>query len=236
MTNKTPPTKLNPALTLALTLFHGITIYGFYLLFCGEYSLQLFFYQIALTYLAGFTFGTGDYGMWAHQAALSPSRRAGLMILHTFTLQGPLYFWARVHRLHHKQSDGAEDAQNAIRGVVYSHIGWLLCFNEKQFHKDLASAKIREDDIRADKIVMWQSKNYYWMSAAALGITCFIPVLMGWEQSIWHVLVAALTGVVINLHVACWTNMWGTKSFERSIGPVVHEIIHFLTYGMGRVC
>jgi stearoyl-CoA desaturase (delta-9 desaturase) len=237
MSNKVEPNKLNPVLTPVLAVFHGIALYGFYLLFTGHASWQLILYQFAVTYVTGLTFGTADYGMWSHRAFIPNVKlRILLMILHTLTLQGPLYFWIRAHRLHHKQSDAADDGKNAIKGVLHAHIGWLFLFDEKQFLRDLSTVKIEVEDIKSDKIVMWQQRNYIWMSVVGFALTTLIPLLFGWETSILQAIIATVTSAVVNLHVACWTNMWGTKSYERSIGPVVHEIIHFLTYGMGRVC
>ena len=86
-------------------------------------------------------------------------------------VQGSAFWWARGHRSHHRYTDTALDPYDATRGMLYSHVGWMLVRPRVQ----PGAADIA--DLRASAVVQWQHRWYfaliaavgYWLPAAVAG-------------------------------------------------------------------
>lgn len=77
--------------------------------------------------ITGLGITAGVHRLWAHRSynATLPYRFL-LMIFNSIANQGPIYHWARDHRVHHKYSETDADPHNATRGFFFAHMGWLL--------------------------------------------------------------------------------------------------------------
>ncbi|KOB74583.1 Fatty acid desaturase [Operophtera brumata] len=72
--------------------------------------------------------------------------------------QNSIYSWVRDHRLHHKYSDTDADPHNSSRGLLFSHIGWLMM---KKSELVLQKGKLIDmSDMESDPIVMWEKKLF----------------------------------------------------------------------------
>src|SRR2546429_161561 len=75
--------------------------------------------------------------------------------------KGPLW-WAGHHRHHHKYSDQLPDVHSPLKGLFWSHMGWIMCrkFEAAPTHLIKDFAKFPE--------LRWLDK-YHWVPPFALG-------------------------------------------------------------------
>ncbi|KAF4227047.1 hypothetical protein CNMCM6805_003676 [Aspergillus fumigatiaffinis] len=94
-------------------------------------------------------------------------------------MQGPIRWWAREHRVHHRYTDTPDDPYNIKKGFLHAHILWMLVKQPKR------AARVDISDLKADTVVVWQERNYVPLA-----------LLMGWGFP------AALAGL-------CWNDWYG---------------------------
>ncbi|KAJ5710320.1 hypothetical protein N7488_004476 [Penicillium malachiteum] len=118
----------------------------------------------------------GYHRLWSHQSYnASWPLRLYLAIFGAAAMEGPILWWARKHRAHHRYTDTEEDPYNAKEGLLHSHLLWMIIKQPKR------TRFIDSSDLEADPIVRWQCKHF-----PALAI------LMGWVFPI------AIIGVFFN--------------------------------------
>lgn len=69
--------------------------------------------------------------------------------------EGSIRWWARAHRSHHRHTDTSKDPYSVNKGLLYSHMGWLIF---KQNPKRLG--RVDTADLNVDAVVVWQHRNY----------------------------------------------------------------------------
>ena len=70
-------------------------------------------------------------------------------------VQGSVFWWARGHRSHHRYTDTPLDPYNAQRGLLYSHIGWML------IKPSVKPGPADISDLRKNEVVQWQHRWYF---------------------------------------------------------------------------
>ena len=70
-------------------------------------------------------------------------------------LQFSVYYWSRVHRVHHKFADTDKDPTNINRGFLFAHIYWVFRY-KPECQKALDEIDLR--DLESDEDVMLQYK------------------------------------------------------------------------------
>lgn len=99
--------------------------------------------------------GLGYHRLWSHKAYQAfPPLRYLLAGIGAGTLQTPINRWARQHRAHHRYIDTVQDPYNVKKGLVWSHIGWML------FQNEVPWGKVDISDIESDPVVIWQERHY----------------------------------------------------------------------------
>ena len=73
-------------------------------------------------------------------------------------VQGSGYWWARSHRSHHRYTDTDLDPYNGKRGLLYTHIGWMI------IKSDQHSGPSDVSDLKKDRLIQWQHRNYFPLS------------------------------------------------------------------------
>ncbi|XXY55023.1 acyl-CoA desaturase [Sorangium sp. So ce269] len=75
----------------------------------------------------------GYHRLFTHRSfEAAPAVRWLLGALGSMSAQGPLVFWAAVHRLHHQESDRSGDPHSpnlqrgSVVGLWHAHVGWML--------------------------------------------------------------------------------------------------------------
>jgi len=111
---------------LTYGLYWGVHVAAIGVFFTGVTKTALVLF--ALTFW-GRLFGiTGGYHRYFSHKTYKTSRpfQFLLALLGTMATQkGPLW-WASLHRIHHRESDGPGDVHSPKRGFYYSHQGWIF--------------------------------------------------------------------------------------------------------------
>ena len=76
--------------------------------------------------------------------------------------QGPLW-WAGHHRHHHKYSDKTEDVHSPMKGLLWSHMGWIMCHKYEPVPLHLIK------DFASFPELRWLDR-YHWVPPFALAV------------------------------------------------------------------
>lgn len=90
-------------------------------------------------------------------------------------MQGSIRWWSAKHRAHHRWTDTKKDPYNIRRGLLYSHVLWMIL---KEDPKHCGRPDI--SDLNEDPVVIWQHRNYI---RFVLGFGLILPMAMaglGW--------------------------------------------------------
>lgn len=146
----------------------------------------------------------GYHRLFAHRSfkAKVPVRLATL-IFGASAFEDSALDWASDHRDHHKHTDHDDDDPYSIsKGFFWAHIGWIFF---KLYPRELNNV----NDLRKDKLVMWQHKYHLLIGfTAALVLPAIICYLWrpGWEGILGGLLVVGITKVVAVQHCTFFIN------------------------------
>lgn len=99
---------------------------------------------------------TGYHRLWSHRSFQACTGiKVLLAVLGAAQNQWSIIWWVRHHRAHHQYTDTDQDPYNAKRGLLFSHIGWLLGLNQA------AWGPVDVSDLENDPVVVWQQRLYY---------------------------------------------------------------------------
>jgi stearoyl-CoA desaturase (Delta-9 desaturase) len=99
---------------------------------------------------------TGYHRLWSHRSYnASPALQYVLILAGVSAVQGSCLWWARKHRSHHRHTDTDLDPYNANRGLLWTHIGWMIV------ESDLRSGSVDTSDLRNDALIQWQHRWYF---------------------------------------------------------------------------
>jgi stearoyl-CoA desaturase (Delta-9 desaturase) len=140
--------------------------------------------------------------------------------------------WTRDHRAHHRFTDTDKDPYSVRKGLLYSHIGWLVL---KQDPKRLGRSDI--SDLNTDPVVVFQHKHYE-LIVLFMGFilpSCFCGI--GWGDW-WGGLVYAgiLRIFFVQQATFCVNSIahWlGDQPFDDRNSPKDHVFTALLTLGEG---
>lgn len=94
-----------------------------------------------------------------------------LSLLGAGAVQGSIKWWCRGHRAHHRYTDTDLDPYNAHKGLLWSHVGWMLVKpRRKPGVADIS-------DLTRDPVVRWQHRNYLLL---ILVMAFVVPTLIPW--------------------------------------------------------
>ncbi|WP_221031791.1 fatty acid desaturase [Actomonas aquatica] len=133
-------------------------------------------FQVAL-FLAffiatGLSITLGYHRLFAHKAfkAAWPVRFLTL-VFGAAAFENCALAWVSDHRRHHKHTDHDDDPYDISKGFWHAHIGWIL------FKINPEPPWDNVNDLRKDRLVMWQDK-YYVTIAVTAGF--LLPAALGW--------------------------------------------------------
>lgn len=155
------------------------------------YRNGLDWFQVALFFvlfpLSSMSITLGYHRLFSHKAfeAKWPLKLLTLIFGST-TFEGSALEWCSDHRRHHKHVDHDDDPYDITKGFFHAHIGWLL------FRLNPIPPFDNVTDLRKDKLVMWQYRNWKWVGVlAGFGL----PALIGY---FWAGAAGAWSGFLIN--------------------------------------
>jgi stearoyl-CoA desaturase (delta-9 desaturase) len=98
----------------------------------------------------------GYHRLWSHRSyKASIFLQMFLLAGGTSAVQGSCYWWARAHRSHHRYTDTDLDPYNANRGLLWTHVGWMI------FKSSIRSGASDISDLRHDPVIQWQHRHYF---------------------------------------------------------------------------
>ena len=185
----------------------------------------------------------GYHRLFAHRAFRAGRRtQFVLAALGATAAQGPILFWAAVHRRHHAYSDGpgdphspnlhGNDWRGRVRGFVHSHVGWMLS-------DEVTSWPEYARDLMRDEFVVAQHERYtLWLIAGLV-----LPVLVGAAvtRSPMGALTAGLWGGLVRIFLAShasWcvgsvSHLYGSRPFATRDRSANNWLVAFFTFGEG---
>lgn len=174
----------------------------------------------------------GYHRLWAHRSfSACLGIRIVLAVIGAAQNQWPILWWVKHHRAHHKYTDTDQDPYNAKRGLLFSHVGWLLGLNEK------AWGPVDLSDLKNDPVVIWQDRMY-WPILITVGI--LLPGAVahcGWNDWKGGMLYAGLTRIIMTQHITFLINSvahapWvGTQPYSISTTARNIPLLAILTLG-----
>jgi stearoyl-CoA desaturase (delta-9 desaturase) len=128
---------------------------GLYGIFYVPLQRETCWFMLGYFLFSIFGITAGYHRLWSHR-----SYRANyllqllLMLGGSSAVQGSCYWWARLHRSHHRYTDTGKDPYNSERGLFWTHIGWMM------FRSDTYAGACDVSDLRSDSLVHWQHRRY----------------------------------------------------------------------------
>ncbi len=147
----------------------------YFIKYGGDMPLSLLIFQIALClFFCSATIMSitlGYHRLFSHLSfkAKWPVKLATL-VMGAAAYENSCLSWASDHRHHHKHVDHDGDPYDISRGFFYAHVGWLL------FKLDPMPLMNNVNDLKNDKLVMWQDK---WVHLIGFVAGIVIPSLFG---------------------------------------------------------
>ncbi|TBU38077.1 hypothetical protein BD309DRAFT_1084279 [Dichomitus squalens] len=189
------------------------------------FSLLYFWFSIL-----GIT--AGYHRLWSHRAyTASPLLRWFLLLGGTSAVQGSCYWWARRHRSHHRYTDTDQDPYNSQRGLLWTHVGWML------FKTDLRAGSVDISDLRSDPMIQWQHRNYtLLLTVMGFMIPTAIPWFLWGDWQGGLCFSAALRMTIGHHSVFCINSIAhhiGEASYDNKLSPRDHFLSALLTLGEG---
>ncbi|XP_036150662.1 acyl-CoA Delta(11) desaturase-like [Monomorium pharaonis] len=221
---------------LIIFLLHAIGIYSLLTFNYLENPLTTL-WTFGMYIIANIGVSGGAHRLWSHNSYKAKlSMRVLLLICFSISGQNTIYSWVRNHRLHHKYCDTNADPHNTKRGLFYTHIGWVMMKEHPELIEK--SKKLDLSDVLSDSVVMFD-KKYHMLLLLLFGfiLPTAVPVYLWnetWERAI---ISQVFIRYMITLN-SVWTinsiaHRWGTRPYNKNIGPANNNFVNFLTIGEG---
>lgn len=218
---------------LNTTLVVLIPAYGLYLARSTPLTRPTLLWSILYYGMTAFGITGGYHRLWSHRCY---SARLPLRLFLAFTgagaIQGSIRWWTANHRAHHRWTDTMKDPYSVMRGLLFSHIGWMVMNTDPK-------VKGRTDisDLDNDPVVVLQHKHY----GKVLIFTAWVfPALvagMGWGD--WwggFVYAGIIRACFVQQATFCVNSLahWiGEQPFDDRRSPRDHLFTALVTMGEG---
>ncbi|KAI9732642.1 MAG: stearoyl-CoA 9-desaturase [Cirrosporium novae-zelandiae] len=218
---------------LNVFLIVGIPLYGCIQAYWTPLQWKTAIWAVAYYFFTGVSITAGYHRLWAHTSySATLPLRIWLAAFGGGAVEGSIRWWSRDHRAHHRYTDTDKDPYSVRKGLLYSHIGWMVM---KQNPKRIGRTDIT--DLNEDPVVVWQHKNYLkTVFTMGMGFPMLVAGL-GWGDwwggfiyaGILRIFFVQQATFCIN-SVAHWI---GEQPFDDRNSPRDHMITAWLTLGEG---
>lgn len=145
--------------------------------------------------------------------------------------QRSIKWWVTGHRAHHRYLDTDLDPYNARKGLLHTHIGWLLLRPPtRDWNVDIS-------DLESDAVVMWQDRYYFPLSVSMCLVVPALVSWIGWGDFWGGLVYAGLWRMIIVFHCTFTVNSiahWaGQQPFSSRITARDNPVIGLLALGEG---
>lgn len=147
-------------------------------------------------------------------------------------VEGSIRWWCRDHRAHHRYTDTDRDPYNAHKGLIYSHLGWMLL---KQNPQNIGRADI--SDLNSDPMIRFQHRHYGLFALVFGFVFPTIVAGLGWGDWKGGFYFAAVTRLIFVHHATFCVNSLahylGDTTYDDKHTPRDHFITAILSLGEG---
>ncbi|PMD25479.1 putative acyl-CoA desaturase [Hyaloscypha hepaticicola] len=188
----------------------------------------LFYY-----FLTGLGITAGYHRLWSHTSytATLPIQIA-LALLGGGAIQGSIRWWSRNHRAHHRYTDTLKDPYSVQKGILYSHMGWMVL---KQDKKSIGRVDIT--DLNNDPLVMFQHKHFVFVALSMAFLFPCVVAGLGWGDWKGGLIYAGILRLfVVQQATFCVNSLahWlGDQPFDDRNTPRDHVLTALVTLGEG---
>ncbi|CAK7201262.1 stearoyl-CoA 9-desaturase [Sporothrix eucalyptigena] len=196
-------------------------------------QMKTLIFALVYYFNTGLGITAGYHRLWAHSSykATLPLK-IYLAAVGAGAVEGSIRWWSRGHRAHHRYTDTDKDPYSVRKGLLYSHLGWMVM---KQNPKRIGRTDIT--DLNEDAVVVWQHKNYI---KTVLFMAIGFPMLvcgLGWGD--WaggFIYAGLLRAFAVQQATFCVNSLahWlGDQPFDDRNSPRDHVITALVTLGEG---
>ncbi|KAH6873620.1 fatty acid desaturase-domain-containing protein [Thelonectria olida] len=218
---------------LNTTLIIIIPIIGFISAYWVPILLYTAIWAVIIYFNTGLGITAGYHRLWVHTSykATTPLKLY-LAAVGAGAVEGSIRWWSYGHRAHHRYTDTEKDPYSVRKGLVYSHIGWMVC---KQNPKRQGRTEIT--DLNEDPIVVWQHRNYL---KCVIFMALILPTIVagfGWSDWLGGFVYAGILRICFVQQATFCVNSlahWlGDQPFDDRNSPRDHLITALITLGEG---
>ncbi|EUC43689.1 hypothetical protein COCMIDRAFT_100225 [Bipolaris oryzae ATCC 44560] len=218
---------------LNTTLVVLIPTYGLYLSLSTPLTRPTLLWSIIYYATTAFGITGGYHRLWSHRCY---SARLPLRLFLAFVgagaIQGSIRWWSANHRAHHRWTDTMKDPYSVMRGLLFSHIGWMVLNTDPK-------VKGRTDisDLDNDAIVVFQHRHYGKILIFTAWIFPALVAGLGWGDW-WGGLVYAgiIRACLVQQATFCVNSLahyLGEQPFDDRRSPRDHVFTALVTMGEG---
>lgn len=218
---------------LNVTFILFIPMLGFVSTYWVPLTLKTAIWSFIYYFNTGLGITAGYHRLWAHRSykATLPLR-IYLAAVASGAVEGSARWWSRDHRAHHRYTDTEKDPYSVRKGLLYSHIGWMVM---KQNPKRIGRTDIT--DLNEDPVVVWQHLNFI-KCVITMGLV--FPTLvagLGWGDWVGGFVYAGILRIfVVQQATFCVNSLahWlGEQPFDDRNSPRDHVVTAIVTLGEG---
>ncbi|KAI0305122.1 delta9-fatty acid desaturase [Multifurca ochricompacta] len=183
-------------------------------------------------FVTGVGITAGYHRLWAHRSFnASKPLQYFLAAAGAGAMEGSIKWWSRGHRAHHRYTDTDLDPYNAHRGLLWSHIGWMIVKPRRK--PGVADVS----DLSKNEVVRWQHRWYVWLILLmGIGVPTVIPGLLWGDWRGGYVYAGATRLVFVHHSTFCVNSLahWlGDAPFDDKHTPRDHLVTALVTLGEG---
>lgn len=218
---------------LSTTLIIFLPLMGVIASYFVPLQLNTALFAVLYYFFSGLGITAGYHRLWAHRCykATLPLR-IFLAVGGAAAVEGSARWWSAGHRSHHRYTDTDKDPYSVRKGLLYSHIGWMVF---KQNPKRIGRTDIT--DLNEDPVVVWQHKNYIKsVLTCALGIPTVVCGMLWGDWLGGFVYAGILRVCFVQQATFCVNSLahWlGDQPFDDRNSPRDHVITALVTLGEG---
>ncbi|KAL1917622.1 uncharacterized protein VTP21DRAFT_4015 [Calcarisporiella thermophila] len=212
----------------------GTPLASLYGVFTTQLHMKTLIWAVVYYFYTALGITGGYHRLWSHRAYNAhPLLEIFYCLGGAGAVQGSIRWWSRGHRAHHRYTDTDKDPYSAHRGLLWSHMGWMLLKRGKSIKIGYADVA----DLDANPIVRFQHKYY---GLFAIGMGYIFPMLvagLGWGDWRGGYFYAGTLRLCFVHHATFCVNSLahylGEATFDDRRSPRDHFLTALVTMGEG---
>jgi stearoyl-CoA desaturase (delta-9 desaturase) len=159
-----------------------------------HFGLDWFLFGVFLFYYiaTGTSITLGYHRLFSHKAFKAKwPVKLFVLLFGAAAFENSALWWSSEHRKHHKHVDTDDDPYDITKGFFWAHMGWLMF----KLKPDTPTENVQ--DLKKDKLVMWQHK---WVHPISFVVSFIVPAFIGYGYAAYSgmdPMVGALGGFLL---------------------------------------